>query len=188
MATADALTSLGLAYAILVPDEVHNWMRRTAFELHERYGGDPYVLVLPPHVTIKQPFEAAELEPFEHHFDRLVAETEPFELVLRGFGYFEREGVVFLDVEQDERLRAIQVRVLHDLAEHGIEPAPYESGEPVPYHFHATVAVSLDDAALADARERYRETPEFRFLLERIGLFRRTAEGWTLYKRVRAGS
>ncbi len=88
-----------LAYVILPPDEVHNFMRRVQADLYERYEGSRTTLALEPHVTIKQPFEAAELEPHEQYLERLSEETEPFELVMHGFGFFEQEGAVFLDVE-----------------------------------------------------------------------------------------
>lgn len=169
-----------LAYAILLPDEVHNFMRRTQAGLYERYEGSRTTLALEPHVTIKQPFEAAELGSYERYVDRLAQETEPFELVMHRFGFFEEEGVVFLDVEQDPRLLALQRRVLDDLA---LEPAMYESEEPVPYHFHGTLATGLSPEDLSAAREQLGDTPEFRFPLETFGLFRCTDETWTLYKR-----
>ena len=124
-----------LAYVILLPDGVHNFIRRVQAKLYERYDASPATLALEPHITLKQPFETDEAERCEAFFDRLAEETDPFELVLHGFGFFEREGVVFLDVEQNPRLLALQRRVLHDLA---LEPAVYESEEPVPYHFHGT--------------------------------------------------
>ena len=169
-----------LAYAILLPDEVHNFMRRVQAELYERYEGSRTTLALEPHVTIKQPFEAAEPERCENYFERLAEETEPFELVMHGFGFFEAEGVVFLDVEQNPRLLALQRRVLHDLA---LEPAVYESEEPVPYHFHGTLATGLSPEDLSAARDQLGDTPKFRFPLETFGLFRCTEETWTLYQR-----
>ncbi len=174
---------MDLAYLILLPDDVHNFIRRAQAELYDRYEASPATLVLEPHITLKQPFEADELGRYEHFFDRLAAETEPFELVMRGFGFFEAEGVVFLDVEQDERLQVMQRRILEELE---LEPAEYESGKPVPYYFHATIAAGLSPEDLTDARARLDEAPGFRFPLEQLGMFRRETEGpWTLYKRVK---
>ena len=170
------------AYVILLPDDVHNFMRRVQAELYERHEGSRTTLALEPHITIKQPFEAEQAEPYERYFDRLAEETEPFELVMRGFAVFETEGVVFLDVEQDSRLLALQRRVLEELA---LEPAPYESGEPVPYHFHGTLIQGLSPEDLAAARAAVGDSPEFRFPLEQLGLFRYTEETWTLYRRRR---
>jgi len=169
-----------LAYVILPPDEVHNFMRRVQAELYERFEGSHTTLTLEPHVTIKQPFEAAELDPHERYLERLAAETEPFELVMRGFGFFEGEGVVFVDVEQDPRLFALQRRVLDELA---LEPGMYESEEPTPYYFHGTLATGLSPEDLSAAREQLGDSPEFRFPLASLGLFGETKETWRLYKR-----
>lgn len=171
-----------LAYVILLPDDVHNFMRRIQADLYGRYHAGRQTLALEPHITLKQPFEADELDPFEQLFDRLAVETDPFELVMRGFGFFEAEGVVFLDVEQQERLLEIQRRILAELA---LEPGEYESGKPVPYYFHGTIAAGLSSDDLAGARATLGDTPEFRFPLEQLGLFRRTEETWTVYKRVK---
>lgn len=173
---------MDFAYVILLPDDVHNFIRRVQAELYERYEAGRSTLALEPHITVKQPFQADETADHERYLDRLAAELEPFELVMRSFGFFEAEGVVFLDVEQDERLQEIQRKLLEELS---LEPGEYESGKPVPYYFHGTIAAGLLPDDLTDARTRLGETPEFRFPLEQLGLFRKTEETWTLYKRVK---
>jgi 2'-5' RNA ligase len=175
-----------LAYVILLPDDAHNFMRRVQAEIYDRYEASLRTLRLEPHVTLKQPFEATDVGPHEAFLDRLAAETEPFELVLRDFGFWEDEhegGIVFLDLEQDERLTALQRAILDDLE---LEPADYESGNPMPYHFHATIGAGLSPDDLADARTRLADTPTFRFELERLALFRRAEDRpWIVYKRAK---
>lgn len=171
-----------LAYVILLPDDAHNYMRRVQAELYRRYEASRSTLRLEPHITLKQPFEADAPERHESYLEELAAEIDPFELVMDGFGFFEDEGVVFLDVQQDERLIALQHRMLAELE---LEPAVYESGEPVPYHFHGTLASGLSSRDLADARAHLSDTPEFRFPLRKLGLFCYTNETWTLHKRVK---
>jgi 2'-5' RNA ligase len=171
-----------LVYAILLPDDVHNFMRRVQAEVYERYEASLFTLLLEPHVTLKQPFDATDITAHEKYVEQLARETPPFELVLRGLGVFEGDGVLFLEVEQDPRLLALQRRILHELE---LDPAEYESGHPRPYYFHATIATALAPTDLEQARRRHAETPEFRFPIDRLGLFRKTEETWTLYKRVR---
>ena len=175
-----------LAYVILLPDDVHSFMRPITVDLVTRYRLDALNLVLPPHVTIKQPFAAEAVEPSIAYLDVLAETLEPFELSLAGFGFFDVDrGIVFLDVAQDTRLKAIQQRIIEELA---LEPALYENDSPVPYRFHATIADGLSSEQLAEVRAELGETPEFRFPLERLGLFL-YVEGaeWTLYRRVRVG-
>ena len=171
-----------LVYAILLPDDVHNFIRRVQAEVYERYEASGFTLPLEPHVTLKQPFDATEIRAHEEYVELLARETQPFELVLHGLGVFEGEGVLFLEVEQDPRLLALQHRILDELR---LDPAEFESGRPLPYHFHATIATGLAPADLEQARALHAQTPEFRFTIERLGLFRKTEETWTLYKRVR---
>jgi len=171
-----------LAYVILLPDDVHNFMRRVQAELYDRYVASHRTLALEPHVTIKQPFEADGVEPYDAYLDRLARETKSFDIVMRDYGFFEEEGVVFLDVEQDPRLLALQHDLLGAL---DLEPGMYESGKPVPYYFHGTLATGLSADDLADARANLGDTPEFRFPLARFGLFRSTEETWRLYRRVK---
>jgi 2'-5' RNA ligase len=171
-----------LAYVILLPDDVHNFMRGVQADLYGRYEGNRTTLSLEPHVTLKQPFDTDALDRYERYFDQLAAETDPFEIVMRGFGFFDAEGVVFLDVDQDGRLLALQHKILSELS---LEAAMYESGEPVPYHFHGALATALSPDDLGDARATFSDTPEFRFPLERLGLFRYTEDTWTLYKRAK---
>lgn len=170
-----------LAYAILLPDDVHNLMRRAQAELYKAFRSPYESLALPPHITIKQPFEAVDITPHEDYLDRLVGETEPFDIIMRGWGTFDGEGVVFLDVEQDRRLVALQRRLLEEL---GLEPALFEDDQPVPYHFHGTVAIGLTSEQLAAASRLLPEAPDFRFPLERIGLFRHVGDvGWLVHRR-----
>ncbi len=173
-----------LGIAALVPDDAHNFMRQAGVELHRRYGATATSTVLEPHVTIKQPFDG-ELEPVAAYLDELATSLEPFDLALGGYGQFEEEGVVFLDVGAGaDAVLALQRRVIADL---GIEPGRFESGEPVPYHPHATLAIGLTAAQRADAIATLPRPPGFRFQLGRLGLFARVEAGWLVYRRVAVG-
>lgn len=169
-----------LAYALLVNDEVHNFMRRLEVAIYEQYGSNPAIR-LPPHITLKQGFSAGSLKPFEDYLDVLARTVEPFEIVTTGIGSFE-QGIIFLDVAQDPRLKTLQRRILEDLSSHGAAPAPFEDDR---YHFHATVASGLEVDALHALCQTLKDTrADFRFVFETLGLFYHAgAHGWILYKR-----
>jgi 2'-5' RNA ligase len=173
-----------LGIAALVPDDVHNFMRSIAVELCVRWGGQASSTVLEPHVTIKQPYEG-DVEVASEYLDELAARVEPFELALGGYAEFEHEGVVFLDVvEGAQRILELQRQVLDELA---LEPAAFESGEPAPYHVHATLAVGLAPAQRQAALASLPTPPGFRFTVERLGLFARVEAGWLVYRRAGLG-
>lgn len=173
-----------LGIAALVPDDAHNFMRQAGVELHRRYGTTATSTVLEPHVTIKQPFDG-DLDRVAAYLDELAASTGPFDLALGDYGEFEDEGVVFLDVGAGATdVLALQRRVIADL---GLEPARFESGEPLPYHPHATLAIGLTAAQRRDALASLPQPPGFRFQVERLGLFARVEAGWLVYRRVAVG-
>src|SRR5207249_4939359 len=96
-------------------------------------------------------------------------DTEPFELMLRGFGFFDApDWVVYLDVEASDELRALHRRILEDLH---LAPAPFDGAE---MHFHATLALELPPEQHARARAELADqpAPHFRFPIERLCLAR----------------
>lgn len=169
-----------LGYAILVNDQVHNFMRKLEVAIQRDYGVNPG-LKQPPHITFKQPFEAQQFEPFERYLDRLADEVDPFEIVMRGVGFFDEFGIIFLDVVQDPKLKALQRRVLHDLKGSGVTPASFEDER---YHFHATVAWGLGTDNFLKARDALKVTRAgFRFVAEKLGLFYNVGpEEWIVYR------
>ena len=181
-AKANKAKAFEIAYVILVSDEVHNTMSRLQIDILKEYGVNP-ALKAAPHITLKLGFEAPELSPFERYFDELAREIEPFEIRMKGIGFFD-EGILFMDVERSPRLEELRRRILNDLFEqHGIRPYPLEGER---YHFHATFAYGLSKPDFARARERFRELQvEFRFVLDTVALFCHTGEEWIAYKRVK---
>lgn len=169
-----------LAYAILVSEELHNHMRRLQVGMLREYGASSGIEVS-PHITLKQAFEVPEIEPFERHFDRLVAEMDPFEITVRGVGAFD-DGVIFMDVAKNRSLDALRQRVIRDLStEFGVKPNDLEDDR---YHFHATLAKGLPPASLERARRALEGKPiEFRFLCHTLALLCHTGTGWIIYKR-----
>jgi len=90
-----------LGIAILLPDDVHNAMRRWQLAVADLCGANA-ALKVHPHITLKQPFHAGALGPIEDYFDRLTEQVKPVEIVLDGAGRFEDDEVVFLAVTLEE--------------------------------------------------------------------------------------
>jgi 2'-5' RNA ligase len=173
-----------LGYAILVGEELHNYIRRLQLEILGKYGRYADVEVS-PHITLKQAFPMREIQPFEQHFDTLVAETEPFEITVRDIGFFD-DGVVFLDVVQTPSLDSLRKRIVQDLSSgFGVKPYALEDDR---YHFHATLARGLPRDSFERARQSLTgRRVEFRFVCDTLALLCRAGGVWITYKRSALG-
>jgi 2'-5' RNA ligase len=176
---------VSLGYVMLVDEEVHNYVRRVQVQIHREYGAVSG-MECTPHLTLKQGFAARTIEPFERYFDRLVAETDPFEITLRGIGSFD-DGVIYLDVVQNGTLDSLRRRVVSDLSNgFGVSPNALEDDQ---YHFHATLAQGLPRASFERARQALQgEQVEFRFICDTLGLLCDLGTGWMTYKRSRVAA
>jgi 2'-5' RNA ligase len=101
-----------LGFAILLPDEVHNLLRRLQLRVARDCGAPNTALKQIPHITLKQPFDAKTVGPIEAYFDELTATVRPFEIHFDRIGTFAEDGVIFLDVEANPELEALRLRIL----------------------------------------------------------------------------
>ena len=143
-----------VTFALLGDDRLHNVIRKLALEIHHAHQTGLHAGLLPPHISLKQPFRIADLAAIETFFDRFAASIAPFELTLThvdGPALSEQandRGVVWLEVQEDPQLRALHERLNTELASQftGTD-APFDGAA---YHFHATVA-------LVQGTARYRQ-------------------------------
>ena len=172
-----------LGIAILLPDDVHNAVRRLQLAAAQACGANP-ALKQTPHVTLKQPFHAKALGPVEAYFDELVGIASPLDLWLHGLDVFEEDRVIFANVEVDERLEALRLSVLHELAERfRVKPRDVEDEG---YRFHATLAYNLTEEQFGPARHALANADlDLHFTPETLGLFYYTGDTWIAYKRSR---
>ena len=174
-----------LGFAILLPDDVHNAVRRWQLQIARACGSNP-ALKQYPHITLKQPFHARELEPVEAYFDELVRSTSPLRVEVDGVDRFYEDDVVFLDVQPSPELDRLRLDILRDLGTRfRVKPRDVEGEE---YRFHATLAYSLPAGTFDRAWSTVAQVDaHFRFDADALGLFYYTGEEWILYKRVRLG-
>jgi 2'-5' RNA ligase len=139
-----------VAFALLPGRDVQNRVNRLAWSIHQRWNTGTRPRAIPPHVSLKQPFEVedgAEFAAIDRYLAGLAAEVRPVELVLRGILLWET--VFAVDVEPSATLLGLHARLNADLARIVRNPgAPFDGAG---YHFHLTVATG---GANADA---YRE-------------------------------
>ena len=172
-----------VAYIIPLDPAVQAFARQLAEEAQTLFGANR-ALVIEPHITLKTPFEATSLAPFEPLLDALGSELSPFEIHIRGINWFEPD-VIFLDVVQDTRLDTLRQRLLAALTELGVRPDAVEGDG---YHFHITVAWGLPPEQIRALWHRWRDLPvKLTTLVTEIALVANDGTGWRIRRRTDDG-
>jgi len=133
------------AFALLANPEVHNFVRRLTWEIHQKYRTDISACRLPPHISLKQPFEIGDLAALESYMDDLASTIEPFEVHLTELQLVPtvmddtETGILWLDVQETEDLRGLHNRLNHELSKRFKNTQADFNG--ASYHFHMTLMI-----------------------------------------------
>jgi len=129
------------AFALLFDHRVHNTVKKLAVEMHQKYRIGFAGSQLPPHVSLKQPFLISDLPAIEAFFDHFAASIDPVDITFPSVGGPGDAPVLWLEVEENEILRNLHLRLNRELAEwfpNANTQAPYDGAD---YMFHLTVAL-----------------------------------------------
>jgi 2'-5' RNA ligase len=130
-------------FALLVDHNVHNFIRKLAVDIHSKYKTGFLASLLPPHVSLKQPFQVSSLPKLEAYFDRLAETIQPFEITLTRLELKvlpfnnNEQRMLWLDVQENQILRDLHNRINRELSERFENTEAAFDGSD--YHFHATV-------------------------------------------------
>ena len=132
-------------FALLANNEIHNQVRKLSWDIHQRYRTGIEITRLPPHISLKQPFDISNLTLLEDYMAEFAESIDPFEVRLTGLELVNatiegtETGILWLNVEETDALRQLHNRVHAELiALFGGVSAPFDGPE---YHFHMTVAI-----------------------------------------------
>ena len=186
-------------FAFLADVNVYNLVRKLAWDVHRKYSTGLDVCRLPPHVSLKQPFEISELLLLESYMAELAGSIQPFEVKLNKLQLIPvtinnlDTGILWLDVEESELLRETHDRVNRELTLRiGDVSAPFDGPD---YHFHMTVAMGGQPIEIY--RRIYNEfdgrLKDVQFTVRELGMFvydekEEVNSGYILYKIMRVAS
>jgi len=132
-------------FALLADNETHNLVRKLSWDIHQKYRTDIDVCRLPPHISLKQPFDISDLDSLTEYMTELAQGLEPFQTRLTHLELIETTmdglgtGILWLNVEETETLRGLHNRVNEELtARFGNAQAEFDGED---YHFHMSVAI-----------------------------------------------
>jgi len=132
-------------FAFLADNQIHNLIRILSWDIHQKYRTGIDVCRLPPHISIKQPFDVSDLDSLSEYMDELAGSIEPFQTRLTQLELIDatidglESGILWLNVEETEFLRGLHNRVNEELTvRFGNVPAEFDGER---YHFHMSVAI-----------------------------------------------
>ena len=132
-------------FAFLADNQIHNLVRKLSWDIHQKYRTGIDVCRLPPHISLKQPFDVSELDSLSEYMKDLAGSIEPFQALLTHLELVEttidslHTGILWLNVEETESLRGLHNRLNKELtARFGNVPADFDGDR---YHFHMSVAI-----------------------------------------------
>jgi 2'-5' RNA ligase len=132
-------------FALLANNEIHNLVRKLSWDIHQKYRTGIDVTRVPPHISLKRPFNILDLNLLGKYMTELAGNIPPLEVKLTKLELIDATiegldtGILWLNVEETEILRQLHNRVNQELTmRFGNVQAPFDGLE---YHFHMTVAI-----------------------------------------------
>jgi 2'-5' RNA ligase len=132
-------------FALIANNEVHNLVRKLSWDIHQKYRTGIDVTRLPPHISLKQPFDILKLTFLEEYMINLARSITPFEVKLTELQLINMTiegldtGILWLNVQETKILRQLHDRVNEELTvRFGDVHAAFDGSD---YHFHMTVAM-----------------------------------------------
>ena len=156
-------------FALLVDDKIHNLMRKKALKMHFETGCGFYAAQLPPHISLKQPFEIDDLKKAEDYFDKLSKSIRPFSITVGPT--FVWKNLFALDVAENPELRECHNKINRELKEIFENPSALHDGDS--YAFHATIAINRkDDSVFSEVYGKVKdEAVSFEYTPDKIAMF-----------------
>ncbi|MCD7035013.1 YjcG family protein [Metabacillus sp. GX 13764] len=139
---------------------------------------DPHYALIPPHLTLKAPFEAhdEDISKISKELRKIGSQIDPLSVVIKKFSSFEPVNrVIYLKVEPSEQLNK-----LHSLLQEGTLPGDEE------YSFvpHITVGQNLSEQEHSDVLSSLRMSEvHHEETIDRFHLLYQLDNGsWTVYE------
>ncbi|WP_436514621.1 2'-5' RNA ligase family protein [Ekhidna sp. To15] len=167
--------------AVLPPPSIQEEITQLKLEVAEKYGSK-HALKSPPHITLHMPFKWKDKRITElvQVMETLNNQHDPLEIELRNFDFFEPR-VVFVDVKENERLEALQKKVVDTCRKMlKLDNANYKNR---PFHSHVTIGFrDLKKPMFYEAKKAFENRKvSFVFEADEITLLKHDGKKWNVF-------
>ena len=164
------------AFALLADYETHNAVRKLTWRMFQRHGISLDICRLPPHVSLKQPFDIPDVALLESYVTELAGSLSPVTIrltelqLIEAAGIKETSGILWLKAEQSPELCQLHERLNKELASRfSNTQADFDGSD---YQFHLTLSIGKPFSVYHKAYQEFREAfAEIRFQAHSLALF-----------------
>jgi 2'-5' RNA ligase len=160
--------------AYVLSDEAATAHRKLSRQLSEQFGTADPALRIPPHLTLKAPFEVEDITPVCEMLLQFVKSVEVGKFELGGFGHFDRR-VIYVHAHADIATRGALVS-LTSLLE--VLHLPMEQFDSQNRTLHATLARTSEDNFLSLWKFLQEEQFFYSVLFDQLVLMRKDKDMW----------
>lgn len=166
----------------LIRGEAAEYYKATCADLAARFGIEDVSAIVPPHVTVKSPFERPDIDAVDDALS-FIAESPAVPLALSGWNHFTNR-TIFLDAPRPPaELKEFLKNALAKLHSLGLPPTPQEHDT----HIHMSMARFLKPQQYDEVWAYLQSTPapQFDILFDNLTIFvkeKREDKAWKVLK------
>ncbi len=164
----------------LIEGEVSDYYKTLTSDLEQRFSIKNLSEYIPPHLTLKIPFEPDNIEDFESYLVTIAESLSSVDLEVDGFEKFDgKRMTIFLKVTAGENIKTIE-NVVDRLESYGENTKSL----PRPLALHTSIARFLSPEQCEEIWS-YLQTapkPHFNLVFNNLTIFKLVEENWEVYK------
>ena len=161
-------------------EEVNKYYRSITADLAGRFGVKYLAENVPPHITLKYPFDSDDLSSIEGTLVDILKDKKPIPFSISSFDEFKgKEGTIFLSIDKNP---ALQSFIKDSIIKLGKESDYYAFGNE--FHLHMSIARSLDSEKARLVWEYLKTLPKpyFDLLFDNLTVFIFDSGVWKIKK------
>lgn len=152
---------------------VKNYLKRRIFEINRKFkvGKRKHV----PHITLVGPITTRNEKKLISDFTKICSETKLMKFKLKGFGTFDNNRVVYVNIDPSKRLNDFRIKLTNTMKSYCNLQSKDSEKDPEKFGYHSTIAMKLSPSKFK-AIKRYinrKSKPNYSQFVMRVTLLKR---------------
>lgn len=151
---------------------IRTYLKSMIYSINKKFGVGKRKHI--PHITLVGPLTTNNERRLVSNFARICSQTKLMKFKGSGFGTFDNNRVVFVNITPDERFNEFRVNLSKTLNEYCKLPAHNKREEHDRFGYHSTLAMKLDQNEFNQIKNYIRDkpAPDFTQIVMRVTLLK----------------